>query len=74
MALTQARLRVKPLAEQVSLAHYFSANTRIMARLILEGRLRTEAVILDYLEYMADIGDYAQVCDFSSVMQYDQEY
>ena len=71
LVLRQAR--VKPLAEQVSLAQYLSANARIMARLILEGRLRTED-ILDYLEYTADIGDYAQVCDIPSVMLYDQEY
>ncbi len=30
--------------------------------------------LLEYLEYTADIGDYAQVCDVSSVMVYDQEY
>ena len=66
--------RIKPLPEQVTLAQFISANARIMARLVKEGRLKGEADLLDYLEYTADVGDYAQVCDIGTVMLYDNEY
>ncbi len=41
--------RLKPLPEQVTLAQYTSANARIMAKLIADGRLNTCVVIFFFL-------------------------
>ena len=47
--------------ENVSLAQWISANARIMSKLILDGDLKSNPEILDYLQYTMDFGDYAQV-------------
>ena len=72
LVLRQANVR--PLPEQVTLAQFLSTNARIMAKLIREGRLRSQEELLDYLKYTADVGDYAQMCELPSVLLYDKEY
>ena len=72
LVLRSARARLVP--EHVTLAQWISANSRIMAKLITTGQLSSQQQILDYLQYVADVGDYAQTCEQSSVMIYDHEY
>ena len=66
--------RQKPAPESVSLAQWIGANSRIMIKLIRDGKLGTNNDILSYLEYVSDFGDYAQVNEISSLMVYDHEY
>ena len=66
--------RVKPLPEQITLAQWISSNARIMSKLITDGKLSSQQQMLDYLQYTADFGDYAQTCEIPSLMVYDQEY
>ena len=49
--------RQKPQPENVSLAQWISANARIMASLITEGKLSSQQQLLDYLQYTQDFGD-----------------
>ncbi len=72
--LVLRQVRQKPLPEQVSVAQYLSANARLMAKMITDGQLKSQADILSYLEYTANIGDFAQVCEVPSVMIYDKEF
>ena len=53
--------RQKPAPETVTLPQWVSANARIMAKLIKDNTLKSNEEILDYLEYVMDLGDYAQV-------------
>ena len=64
--------RQKPSPESVTLAQWISAESRIMAKLIKDGHLKTQDDMLSYLEYVGDFGDYAQVNELESVMLYDQ--
>ena len=64
----------KPALEEVSLAQWISANARIMQQLISTKQLKNNDDIMEYLDYTADFGDYAQVCEVGSVMIYDNEY
>ena len=45
-----------------------------MAKMISDGVLKSNQETLDYLEYVMDFGDYAQVNEIESVMLYDHEY
>ena len=66
--------RQKPAPEAVTLPQWISANARIMAKMISDGVLKSNQDVLDYLEYVMDFGDYAQVNEIESVMLYDHEY
>ena len=66
--------RQKPRVENVTLGQWISANARIMCQLISEDKLSSKESLLDYLQYIQDFGDYAQVCEHSSLMIYDQEF
>ena len=66
--------RQKTPVESVTLAQWISANAKIMAHMIKDNKLATQESLLDYLQYVQDFGDYAQVCEHSSLMIYDQEF
>lgn len=66
--------RKKPAPDAVTLPQWVSANARIMAKLITDGALKSNEELLDYLQYVADFGDYAQVNQIESAMLYDHEY
>ena len=67
-------IRSRPQPEQVTLAQWISANSRIMSKLISSGQLSNNEQILNYLQYVTDFGDYAQTCEIDSLMIYDNEY
>ena len=45
-----------------------------MAKLVKDNKLSSQEDILSYPQYNMDIGDYAQVCNLSSVLVYGNEY
>ena len=66
--------RVKPRLEQVTMAEWMGANARIMQKLVSDNKLASHEDISCYLQYVADVSDYAQVCEWESLMVYDNEY
>ena len=66
--------RQKPAVENITLAQWVSANAPIMAKLIDDDVLNSREKLLDYLQYVQDFGDFAQVCEHNSLMIYDQEF
>ena len=70
--LVRAKQTILP--EHVTLPQWISANARIMSKMISEGQLANMEDIIQYLQYVQDFGDYAQVCDQKSLMVYDNEY
>ena len=63
----------KQRLENISLAQWVSANARILSKLISDGVLDSFQT-LQYLEYTAKVGDFAQTCEIGSVIVYDNEY
>lgn len=63
----------KTKLREVSPAQWMSANARIMARLLDEGRLNGTG-IKDYLSYTAKVGELACRFTWTSVLVYDNEY
>lgn len=63
----------KPKLESVSQMQWVAANSRILAKLLLEGKLGLEAVA-QYLAYNVKIASLAQRYAWYSVILYDREY
>ena len=63
----------KPNADQVSLAQWISANSRILLQLMADGTADIET-IKSYLQYTSQIGDFAQVYTTSSIMLLDDNH
>ena len=59
--------------ENISPAQWISANARIMAELLRQGKLQQHQIPL-YLSYTAKIGDLALRYAWQSVLAYDNEY
>jgi hypothetical protein len=60
-------------SQDITPAHWITANARIMHELMNSGKLKGEA-ISDYLGYTAKIGQYATLYTWQSVMDYDKAY
>ena len=59
--------------ESISPAQWISANSRIMAELLRQGKLQHHQIPM-YLSYTAKIGDLALRYTWQSVLLYDNEY
>ena len=59
--------------ENISPTQWISANARIMAELLRQGKLQQHQIPL-YLSYTAKIGDLALRYAWQSVLAYDNEY
>ncbi len=67
------RTKKKPSVEQVSLAQWIGASCRILLRLIEQDKA-SPAMIKDYLEYCAEVGDLCQTYTTTSVMLLDNAH
>lgn len=65
---------VKPRPEDVTMAQWIGANSRIQLELIQRGDLASPAARAAYLRYTSQIGDFAQTSTWPSLMLLDHEF